>query len=173
MLVMLAFWLLVITLLIILFAYDARWFLLPDVITYPLIVLALAYTTYSVATSPGVPELALSTTVSVLFLGGLYLVLWLLSKGTWVGFGDVKLGLALGLLLLDWRLAFLTLFLANLIGVLYVLPGLLSKRLSRRSQVPFGPFLIAGFMVALLFGSQLIGLYDHLTVWVASVTLMV
>ena len=148
-------WLAVTTLLVILLAYDAKWFLLPNAVMFPLIGLAFVMAAVNIALATE-PLLALASTAgSVAILGGLYLVLWLVSRGAWVGFGDVKLGLALGLLLGDWLLAFLTLFAANLIGVLIVLPGLASGRLSRKAHVPFGPMLIAGFFVALFFGYQL------------------
>lgn len=165
---LLGLWLVAIVLLVILFAYDAKWFLLPDVITYPLIgisavIAIIQINLFNIGASDLTGPL-LSLAGSVLILSGLYLVLWLVSKGTWVGFGDVKLGLALGLLLLDWRLAFLTLFLANFIGVLVVLPGLISKKLSRGSQVPFGPFMIAGFAISLLAGGWLVSLFEQIIV---------
>ena len=65
----------------------------------------------------------------------------------------------LALLLADWRLAFLTLFLANVIGCLVVIPGMLSKKLTRKSHVPFGPMLIIAWAVAGLFGERLIDWY--------------
>ena len=95
-----------------------------------------------------------------------------MSRGTWVGFGDVKLGLALGLFLADWQLGFLTLFLANLIGTLIVLPGLLTKKLSRKTMVPFGPLLILGFFISLFIGGPLISGYIELTNSLVNQTLM-
>ena len=115
---------------------------------------------------------ARSIAVSVLILGGLYLLLWTVSKGRWVGFGDVKLGLALGLLLVNWKLALLTLILANLIGTLVVLPGLVAKKLSRTSQVPFGPFLIAGFFISVVAGYPIINGYESFSIWLTSTMLM-
>jgi prepilin signal peptidase PulO-like enzyme (type II secretory pathway) len=97
---------------------------------------------------------------SVVVLSGLYYLLWLISKGRWIGFGDVKLGLALALLLSDWRLALIALFGANLIGSLLVIPGMLTGRISRNAHVPFGPLLIAGTILAMLFGKQIIAWYQ-------------
>lgn len=165
-------WLVVIVMLVILFAYDTKWFILPDRVTYPLIGLAVILAVIQVASAAEPLATAVSTGASVALLAGLYYVLWRVSGGRWVGFGDVKLGLALGLLLADWRLAFLTLFLANLIGTILVLPGLLTKKLSRQTQVPFGPLLIVGFVLALLYGKNLIDWFDTLSVWLASSTLM-
>jgi leader peptidase (prepilin peptidase)/N-methyltransferase len=163
---LLALWLAATVMLVTLFAYDAKWFLLPDVIMFPLIIVAAVIDVLQLKAfhlSPG--DVLINVVASVAILGGLYFGLWLISKGQWVGFGDVKLGLALGLLLANWRLAFLTLFLANLIGTLVVVPGLITKKLSRKSQVPFGPLLIAGFFISLLAGPNLVGWYEHASVW--------
>lgn len=153
-------WLVAVVMLVILFAYDLKWFLLPDKIMMPLIAIAglIALTHIAMAgTATGMALVSLIAGVAI--LSGLYLVLWLLSKGTWIGFGDVKLGLALALILGDWGLAFLTLFAANFIGLMIVLPGLLLGKIARTAQIPFGPLLIAGGAVVMLFGGQIVQVY--------------
>ncbi|HEY0965215.1 MAG TPA: prepilin peptidase [Candidatus Saccharimonadales bacterium] len=159
---LLVIWAVILVMMMILLAYDAKWFLLPDKIMFPLIGLSLIVAVWQIWTAAE-PLTALGSTVgAVMLLGGLYLLLWLVSRGAWVGFGDVKLGLALGLLLGDWTLAFLTLFLANFLGLLVVLPGLVTKKMSRKTHVPFGPMLIVGFFIALFYGHSIIGLYVSL-----------
>jgi prepilin signal peptidase PulO-like enzyme (type II secretory pathway) len=170
---LLVLWLAALTMLVILFVYDLKWFLLPDKVVFPLIALSAVIALGSLISTSSLDLLAIgSLLVSVGILGGLYFVLWFVSKGRWVGFGDVKLGLALGLLLMDWRLAFLTLFLANLIGTLVVLPGLITKKMSRTTQVPFGPLLIVGFFVSMVFGQVISTGYEDFTVWLSGVMLM-
>jgi prepilin signal peptidase PulO-like enzyme (type II secretory pathway) len=93
---------------------------------------------------------------AVAVLGGLYGILYLLSGGRWIGFGDVKLGVGLGLFLSNWRQALLALFLANLIGCIVVIPGLISRKLTSTSHIPFGPFLVAGMMLAFFWSEWLI-----------------
>ena len=92
-------------------------------------------------------------------LSGLYLVLYLVSQGKWVGFGDVKLGLALALLLVDWQSALVALFLANLIGCLIVIPFMATGKLKRSSHVPFGPLMIAGAVIAQFVSPMIVSLY--------------
>lgn len=153
-----AFWLVALVLLGILFAYDLKWFLLPNKIIFPLIgVAAIAAILYVVMI--GGWETVLSVAGAVVILSGLYLLLWLVSKGQWIGFGDVKLGLALALLLANWELAFIALFAANLIGCLLVIPGMLAGKITRTTRVPFGPLLIIGALVAFLFGAPIINWY--------------
>ena len=76
---------------------------------------------------------------------------------TWIGFGDVKLGLGLGLLLGNWLLAFAALFIANLIGTLLVLPSMMRGKIAKQtSRICFGPLLIVGFLLAWFFSRQIL-----------------
>lgn len=143
----------------VLFAYDLRWFLLPNIVMFPLIAVAAMYAIISIIQAPDTVSAVFSLVVSIAILSGLYLLLWVTSKGKWIGFGDVKLGLVLALFLGDWRLAFVALFVANFIGCLLVIPGLVTGRLSRSTRVPFGPLLIVGGVVAMLAGQPIIDWY--------------
>ncbi len=143
----------------ILFAYDTRWFLLPDRVSFTVIGLGLVSALVVVLQSANTVSTLLGIAGSIMILSGLYFALYLISRGEWVGFGDIKLGLGLALLLADWRLAFVALFAANLIGCLIVIPAMALGRLKRNSRVPFGPLLILGCVVAQLAGSYLIETY--------------
>ncbi|MEP6710563.1 MAG: prepilin peptidase [Candidatus Saccharibacteria bacterium] len=152
-------WLIGGVMLIILLTYDLKWFLLPNRVMFPLIVVAVIYSGIKLTQADDLQAALISLGGAVLILSGLYLFLWLISKGRWIGFGDIKLGLVLALFLADWKSAFLALFAANLVGCLIVIPGLISGKLSRQTQVPFGPMLIIGFVIAALFGQHIIDWY--------------
>lgn len=156
-------WLLSGILLAVLFIYDLKWSLLPDKINYIFALVAFVGAILIVIDSGAPLASALNIVGSVLVLSGLYYLLHTLSKGRLVGFGDVKLGLGLGLLLADWRLGIVALFTANLLGCLVVAPGLITGKLKRTSRVPFGPFLILGTLIAGLFGHLIIDFYFSLT----------
>lgn len=144
------------TLLALLFAYDSRWFILPNITVFSFIAVAAVSAALMIWQAPdGLAALG-SLAGAVAILSGLYLILWVASKGEWVGFGDVKLGLGLALLLADWRLAFLALFAANLIGCLLVLPGLIKGTVQRTSKIPFGPLLITGTLLAAWLGDSVL-----------------
>lgn len=161
-----ALWLVSGVMLAILFAYDAKWFLLPNRVVFPLIAVSAVYSALNlVGLEPSaIGPAIVSVGASVAILSGLYLAIWFVSKGQWIGFGDVKLGLALGLLLGQWELAFLALFVANLIGCIIVLPGIITRKLTRTTQVPFGPMLVLGFLVAAWWGQPIIGWYLSMTI---------
>lgn len=143
----------------ILFAYDSKWFLLPDSATVALALLGLAMVGVVGVESGDLGGALMATGGSVLVLGGIYATLFTVSRGKWVGFGDVKLGAVLALLLMDWRLALVALVLANFIGVLVVIPGLATKKLTRTSRVPFGPMLIAGAVLSWFIGPWIVDWY--------------
>lgn len=157
--VQLGFWLIVGVGLIMLFAYDSRWYLLPDKIVFPLIGLAgiqaLLHILQADDKAGAMYDVALAATI----LSGIYYLLYTISQGRWIGFGDIKLGLVLAFMLGQWELAFLTLFLANIIGCLVVLPGLAAKKLTRTSHVPFGPMLIMAYFIVGVFGNALLEWY--------------
>lgn len=141
------------------FAYDVKWSLLPDVATIVLAAIGLAIVGVSAAEAQDLTGTVLTAIASVGILGGLYGGLYAVSRGRWVGFGDVKLGVALGLLLVDWQLALVALFMANFIGTLIVLPLLASKKVERNAHIPFGPLLIAGAVVAWFVGWPILEWY--------------
>ena len=149
-----AVWVVVALVLMILAAYDAKWQLLPDPLNYGLMALGALFVLVRVATLHDVDLVSLSGAVAL--LAGLYGGLYAISRGAWIGFGDVKLCVGLALLLGDWRLAFMTLFFSNMLGCIIVLPGLVRGQLNTRSQVPFGPLLIIGCVISLLFGGHIL-----------------
>jgi leader peptidase (prepilin peptidase)/N-methyltransferase len=145
----------------ILFVYDLKWFLLPDRINFTLIGLGAVTSAIAVIEAKDHIATILSIVTAAIILSGLYFVLYVISKGRWIGFGDIKLGLGLALLLADWRLAFIALFAANLIGCLIVIPGMIRGNLKRDSHISFGPLLILGTVVAQFVGLYLIGTYFY------------
>ena len=68
------------------------------------------------------------------------------SKETWVGSGDAILCVSLAVMLGDFWLAMFCLFGSNMIGSVIMLPVMTAKK-EKLLMIPFGPFLIAGFLV--------------------------
>lgn len=140
------------TLFLVLYTYDLRWKILPNKIVFPLIGVSVFYALcFLIKDFSWMRLINLAGSVGV--LAGIYFLLYLMSKGKWVGFGDVKLGIALGFLVADWQNAILALFFANMTGLIVIMPLLLTNNVKRKSKIPFGPFLIFGSLIALLVGS--------------------
>lgn len=159
-LILFTLWLVSVVLLAALFLYDLKWMLLPDKLNFPLIgigaVWAIIFHAFFVQNSLGVG--LLESALGVASVAGLYGFLYMLSKGAWVGFGDVKLGIFMGLIL-GWQGGLLAVLLANTIAFLFIFPGLLTNKISRTSKIPFGPFLILATVISLLLGGYIIKWY--------------
>ena len=152
----LVLWLIACVPLAISFAYDMKWSLLDRLTSYVLIIIGTINALIVLLISNNKIESLLSIIGSIVILSGLYYLLNKVSRGKWVGDGDYVLALGLALLLADFRLAYVALFMANFVGCLIVLPGIITRKLKRNSRIPFGPLLIIGFFIAGLAGNYLL-----------------
>lgn len=153
-------WLAILVLLAIHWMYDARWQLLLDKITVFILLLSAVYAAlYMHAFSVSLADYAMQAGILLLILPAFYGLLWVISKGSWIGLGDVKLLVPFAIMLSSWEYGLLVIFLANLIGLIAVLPGMMLGRVTRSSRVPFGPFLIVAFIVTMLVGHTFIRYY--------------
>jgi prepilin signal peptidase PulO-like enzyme (type II secretory pathway) len=154
-------WLVFLTGFLALSVYDLRWFLLPDKIVFPLVGLAAVQAVVSSIYQKDW-EVALTAASGAVVISGMFYVLYQLSNGKWIGGGDVKLGLVLGLLAGGLLPAFLVLFTASVAGLAASLPAVLRGKANNKTQIPFGPFLILGLVVVKLFGGDIIDWYAGL-----------
>jgi len=99
--------------------------------------------------------------LAIVAASGFFLLLYLISKGKWIGFGDVKLAILLGLIL-GWPNILIGLFLSYLIGAIIGTGLMISKKKKAKSEIPFAPFLITGTIFALIFGQNIINWYLNL-----------
>lgn len=152
-------WLVMLVMMAILFVYDLRWKLLPNVVLFPLLLLGVVsfVLRHSLLETP-LAQWPLELMMALLPVAGLYGILYMVSNHRWVGMGDVKLGIFMGLVL-SWEQAIVALILANLLGSLIVIGPLLQGKLKKDAHVPFGPLLIVATVVALLWGGLIIGSY--------------
>lgn len=99
-------------------------------------------------TSDTWPANLLSPIASAVLFGGIYLMLYIISKGAWVGDGDWTLATAIGLALGHPWLAMVALFLANFSACLIMYPLIKNKK---NHQIYFGPFLVLAFVITYSF----------------------
>jgi prepilin signal peptidase PulO-like enzyme (type II secretory pathway) len=155
------FWLIMLVGLSALAIYDLRWFLLPNKVVFPLIGLAVVQVV-TLAVYGRNWKLLLTSALGVVVISGIFYLLFQLSRGSWIGGGDVKLGIVLGLLAGGVLESFLLLFTASVAGMLAALPMILQGKAHRKTQLPFGPFLIVGLIVVVLLGTNIIDWYGGL-----------
>lgn len=139
--------------------YDIQWQELPDRIVWPLVALAVVQTTFlSVIKHDW--HIVLWSILGVLVISGLFWLLFEVSQGRWIGFGDVKLGIVLGLLAGTPLATMLVIFFASVLGTLASVPMLIKTREKLHMHIPFGPFLIAGLVIVYFFGQTIIDWYS-------------
>jgi prepilin signal peptidase PulO-like enzyme (type II secretory pathway) len=100
----------------------------------------------------------------VIIIAGLFYILFQVSKGKWIGGGDVKLGACLGLLSYGPLASLFLLFVASTSGSVVSVLLLMLGKANRKSQIPFGPFLLIGAVVCELFGQGVVNyLKNHVS----------
>jgi leader peptidase (prepilin peptidase)/N-methyltransferase len=97
-------------------------------------------------------------------LFGFYFVLAVIYPSG-MGFGDVKLAGVLGLALAyqSWGVLVVGGFLGFALGALVGGGLMIAQRAGRKSKIPFGPFMLAGTLLALLIGQQMWDWYIGVT----------
>ena len=143
--------------------YDLRFMLLPNKIIYPtLLVSVVVRVIYIFGYQPNKLHALAAWAASLAVASGLFLAIFVVSRGKWIGYGDVRLGLITGTILADPAKAFLMIFAASLLGSLVSIGLILAGRKSLGSKIPFGPYLITGTFLALLFGPGIISWYNRI-----------
>jgi len=140
------------SLLIVIFVYDLKHYIIPDKIIYPAILVSgifgWQYTTYNIQ----------HTIYAAVLASAFFAAIFFASKGKWLGFGDVKLAFFMGLLL-SWPGILVALFAAFMLGGIMGLGLIAMGKKSMKSQVPFGPYLVAGTFAALFWGEEIVRWY--------------
>lgn len=133
--------------------------IIPNVITYPGIVIGLL----SAATI--LPLGLLGGVVGLLVGGG---ILWLLAWASpylfgkeGMGGGDIKLLAMIGAFL-GWQPAVLTIMIGSFVGSVVGVTLLVMQVIKREDYIPFGPFLVFGAVLSLFFGQPILDWYRGL-----------
>ena len=157
----LLFYWLIASSLVIIFFYDLKHYIIHDKVIYPAIVIAFLYRLFGIWNFShwglfGIWDLGFGILPSLFILA-----IILLSRGQWMGLGDFKLAVLMGLIL-GWPNVLVALSLAFFLGAVIGLGLIIVGRKKLKSEVPFGPFLVAGTFLALFFGERLTDWYLNL-----------
>ena len=147
--------------LIIIFVFDLKYFVIPDRIIYPAIVITLLYRLFETLKFGINSQLLSFLAIPLLSAFGaalFFLTIFLISGGKWLGFGDVKLAFFMGLFL-GFPNILVALFFAFSIGAIIGIGLIVFKKKKLKSEVPFGPFLVTGTFIALFWGEEIINWY--------------
>lgn len=155
--------------LIIIFIYDLKYYLILDKLTLPAMLAALVFNlTVGMVShqAAGIKYLGLAIWGPYLLaaagLAGFFWLQFIISHGKWIGGGDIRLGALMGLML-GWPQALVALVLGYILGCVVGIGLIIFKKKSLNSQVPLGTFLSVSSWVALLWGGVIVDWYLSLS----------
>ena len=140
---------------IIIFFIDQKHFIIPNSLTFPLMILGLLK-----SFDPNLNSLFPNYVNSL--IGGLfgYGIIWFIiffykqvRKKEGMGLGDAKLLSVIGFWF-GWIAIPFVVFISSIIALVYVIPSLIKKSKNMSSQIPFGPFIILGCILYIIFAEQ-------------------
>jgi leader peptidase (prepilin peptidase)/N-methyltransferase len=138
---------------------DFEQFLLPKRIVYPVLGLVSALLVVAAVATGDWHKLGIAAASGAVAFGLFFAINFINQK--WMAFGDVRLALLIGVGLgwLGAGTAVLGFFLGFLLGAVIGIGLILTKRISRRTPVPFGVFLAAGAALAIYVGEPILRWY--------------
>ena len=139
----------VVVLLVLLFATDLDQRLLPDVVTLPLVAYSLVGFVAGLGPFVETPEDLLWAAVAGVALPAALLIVSIPFGAGAIGIGDLKLLLGVGLLVGATRIV-ATVIVGALAAAVAIVILLAARRITLKSYVPYGPFLIAGALWSML-----------------------
>lgn len=150
--------------LIVLTAIDFHEMILPDEITLPGISIGVIVSFFLPQLhGAATPWSGLWAAVAGALVGAgiLAVIRWLgglAFKREAMGLGDLKLMAMVGAFIGVWKAGLVDFFLAPILGALI---GLALKLRNGREEIPFGPFLAAGTLIAIFWGDAILKWYAH------------
>jgi prepilin signal peptidase PulO-like enzyme (type II secretory pathway) len=102
-----------------------------------------------------------SMLIGMIVAAGFFLLQYLISRGRWIGGGDVWIGAMMGVWL-GWPNVLIALFLSYIFGAIVGAVLLLTKKKKMESTVPFGVFLSVATFLTIYYGDPLIHWYLQL-----------
>ncbi len=163
-----------VSILVVIAVYDLYHLIIPDELVIALALLAILKQGHLLLEGGSVVDFGYN--ILAASLGSLFFYsLWHYSKGKWLGFGDVKLAMPLGIMV-GYTGVFSMIVVSFWVGAIMGLGllaylalkrqgqphlRLLPQRLTMKSAIPFAPFLIIGFLGVYFFGLDVIVLLSY------------
>lgn len=170
----LVYLLLISSFLIIVFVFDWKHCLVPAKAIYPAIIISIAWRIVEILkvfkndVSPALMAekvgflknflifvKLLNPFIAAFAAAGFFFLIWLISRGKWMGFGDVEIAFLMGLFL-GIPTTIVALFFAFLIGAIIGLILICLKKKGLKSEIPFGPFLVISTFISLFWSKEII-----------------
>jgi len=147
------FYLGIISCLIVIFVVDLKYQIIPDQIQIALFIFIFSLKITTLIGDQFFAVLLKDIVYSFLVMLPLFLI-YLLTSGRGIGFGDVKFAFLIGFLL-GFRDGLLSLYLGFIIGAFFGIFLIFSGKKKLKSKIAFGPFLVMGVLILLYWGQIL------------------
>lgn len=135
------------------FFYDLHYLQVSDEILVPAILIGLI-ATIATPLTPHIWNALIGGALAASFFG----LQFLISKGTWIGLGDLRIGALMGVIL-GWKLTIVALFLSYLIGSFVSIFIIARKKKFMGVKIPFAPLLVTGTLITMFFGDTILQWY--------------
>ena len=159
------------SILVVILIYDIKHKIIPDPLVFSFIIVSVLKLILDIyfLKNYSVQSIFFDVMAGPIFFVPFFL-LWFISKGKWIGFGDGKLSLGIGIFLgLSKGLSAITVgfWSGAILGILFIILSktkvtnrlfLPIKRFTMKSEVPFAPFLIFGSILAYFFNLDIFGI---------------
>ena len=141
---------------IIIFFIDLKHFIIPNVLTFPLMIIG-----FLKSFDPNLNQTIFPNYINSL-IGGLfgYSIIWLIiffykkvRKKEGMGLGDAKLMAVIGFWF-GWISIPFTIFISSTVALILVVPSLINQSRKMSSEIPFGPYIIIGCILYVSFSNQ-------------------
>ena len=142
---------------IIIFFIDLKHFIIPNVLTFPLMIIG-----FLKSFDPNLNQTIFPNYINSL-IGGLfgYSIIWLIiffykkvRKKEGMGLGDAKLMAVIGFWF-GWISIPFTIFISSVVALVLVVPSLINQSRKMSSEIPFGPYIIIGCILYVTFANQI------------------
>jgi len=140
------------TFLIIIFVYDLRYKIILSRIVWSGAIIGFLINVFYLNYSASLLWLGM------LVGGGFFYFQYLISKGRWIGGGDVRMGIMMGAWL-GWPNVLVALFFAYILGAVFALILMFLKKADGKTEVPFGTFLAIGTFFTIYHGGAVLDWY--------------
>jgi len=140
---------------------DLKHFIIPDSLNFLLALIGLTKNFISISIKPFQISLVNSVIGGLVGFFLIYSIIFLyryFKNREGMGLGDAKLMIGIGLLL-GWQAIPIILFLAAILGLLFVTPSLIKKTKQLTTEIPFGPFIILGSIIFYFFRDNIFTLF--------------
>lgn len=148
----------IISFLIIIFIYDLKYYLILDRFIWWGVGWVIFFASWTVfSQQSGLIFLGKDLLMRLgcgIIISSFFALQYFISRGRWVGGGDLRLGFLMGMIL-GWPGALVGLFLAYIIGLIIALPLLIMKKKNWQSILPMGTFLTAATLIVFWWGENL------------------